>query len=612
MANYLSDSFTGSNGAAWNSSNWTVTSGGTATIQDNKGQMAPSSGSPIVIATVPTIPADFSFTGQLELSTNLALTTITYRFNSAGTIGYRLLILYDTILLYSDNAGSGSTLIGYAGGLRYQYDAYILSYGSGSGTPLPTAGSLLAWDDDQSGQSQGVVEGSFPRTGTSTTGTVRVVTSSHNGGPNTNPVNGSTGVYLLPPTKWQATNVAWTDFYIVNFRLEVSGTSHKFRFWPKYDASGAIATEPTTWTFNLTDTVSTTQTNPIEIKYSDPAQVAGFLDNVSIDSVAASADKTVTSGVSVGVTAVSTVRPEPSAATRIQVGAATRSQPTISVTVGTLASVGVLARAQPTVLSDVTTTSGVSVGAITVSTVRPELSVASRAQVGVGAVAQPSITASVATLAGAGVVARTQPTISVSVSAVAGVGVATNTQLGVSGDVTVTSGLSIGAATRSQPTISVNVVTVAVAGTASTSQAQVSISVASLTAVGVGASSLVSAVGDVTTTSAIGVGVRTGSTVRPEPTATASIPVGALGTSQPTISVTAASVTMAAAVLLAGAQIAVSTSSRVAVGAFTISSLPGGSIVVSFGPLILFLSPAPISYAHPATIQYREPRTVRT
>ena len=592
MTNYISDSFTGTNGSAWNSSNWTVTSGGSTTIQGNKGQMAPSTSAPIVIATVPTIPADFTFTGQLELSTTSAQTVLKYRFNTAGTIGYRLILLYDTLLLYSDNAGSGSTLIGYAGGLRYAWDAYLLSYGFGTGTPLPTAGSILSIDDDNDNQIQAVVEGTFPLTGTSTTGSVRIVTSIQDGAPRTNPVNGSTGIFLLPYPKWQANSTSYTAFSIINFRLEVSGTSHKFRYWPKYDTTGALATEPATWTFNLTDTVSTTQTKPIEVKYSEPSQVAGFLDSVSIDSVAASNDKTVSSGVflgaatrsqptvttavatvaSVGVASASTVRPDLSVATQARVGAATRSQPTITVSVSAAAGVGVVTTTQLGVSSDVTTTSGMIVGAamrsqptITVSvgtvagvgvtaTSQPtaSVSVASVAGVGVTATSQPTITVSVASVAQVGAATRSQPTTSVSVATVAQVGAVTTAQLGVSGDVTTTSGMFVGIATRSQPTITISVGTVAGVGVVTTTQ--------------LGAS------GDITTTSGMFVGAST----RSQPTITVSVAtvagVGATASSQPTITVSVATVAGVGATASSQPTISISITTIAGVGALLQSS----------------------------------------
>ena len=95
-----------------------------------------------------------------------------------------------------------------------------------------------------------------------------------------------------------------------------------------------------------------------------------------------SGDKTVTSGIFVGVAAVSTVRPEPSAVTRTQVGVATRSQPTISVSVAAVAGVGVVTTSAVSASGDVTVTSGMFVGIATRS--------------------QPTISATVATLAVAG------------------------------------------------------------------------------------------------------------------------------------------------------------------------------------------------------------------
>ena len=287
MTNYITDTFTGSNGSAWNSSNWTVTSGGTTQIDNNKGQMAPSSGAAIVIEAVPTIPADFTFTGQVTTTFNNAQAVITYRFNAARTIGYRLIILGDTILLYSDNAGSGSTLIGYAGGLARAYDAHRVSFGSGAGTPTPTVGQRVQYDDDSGAQSGGVVE-AF--TGSSTSGSVTFVCYDSNGLPSvTTALGNGVSISKVPSVTWTASMTSLiASWNVINFRLEVSGTTHKFRYWRKYDNTGALATEPTTWTFNLTDTVSTTQAAKIEIKYSSPNLDPAYLDNVSIDSVAAS------------------------------------------------------------------------------------------------------------------------------------------------------------------------------------------------------------------------------------------------------------------------------------------------------------------------------------
>ena len=287
MANYLTDTFTGSNGSSWNSSNWTITSGGTCDQQSGRGRISPTTSAPVVVGVVPTVPADFTFTGQFELPLNSSQFVVHYRFNSGKTIGYRLIFLYDTILLYSDNGGT-STLIGYQGGLKLAYDGYAVSFASGAGTPTPVAGQFVQYDDDSGSQSQGVVDTFI---GSSSTGTVRFICYNSQGLPSiTTAFGNGTSIAKIPSVTWTASmNSIINGFSLFNFRLEVSGTTHKFRYWRKYDASGAIATEPSTWTFNLTDTVSTTQVAPIELKFSDPGgATSGFLDNVSIDSVASS------------------------------------------------------------------------------------------------------------------------------------------------------------------------------------------------------------------------------------------------------------------------------------------------------------------------------------
>ena len=181
---YLSDTFTGTNGASWNSSNWTM-QGGTQTIQGNRGEMlTPGGYGNSIIDVVPTIPANFSFTGQVQFASANSTFAIEYRNN--GTDYYRAFVTPTELVVYST---PWSTIVAFA-----------------------------------------------------------------------------------------SISTSLTD--LVNFRLEVDGTSHKMRFWLNSDP------EPSTWNINATNSVTTaTPTVPMRLFYGDPNSVTGYLDNVSVTSV---------------------------------------------------------------------------------------------------------------------------------------------------------------------------------------------------------------------------------------------------------------------------------------------------------------------------------------
>ena len=188
VTTYLSDTFTGSNGSSWNSSNWTM-QGGTQTIQGNRGAMlTPGGYGNSIIDVVPTIPANFSFAGQVQFASANSTFAIEYRNN--GTDYYRAFVTPTELVIYS--------------------------------TPWAT---IVAF---------------------------------------------------------ASISTSLTD--LVNFRLEVDGTSHKMRFWLNSDP------EPSTWNINATNSVTTaTPTVPMRLFYGDPNAVTGYLDNVSITSVGGAA-----------------------------------------------------------------------------------------------------------------------------------------------------------------------------------------------------------------------------------------------------------------------------------------------------------------------------------
>ena len=159
------------------------------------------------------------------------------------------------------------------------------------------------------------------------------------------------------------------------------------------------------------------------------------------------------------------------------------------------------------------------------------------------------------------------------------------------GDVTVSAGVFVGVATVSTVRPEPSAVARTQVGAATRSQPTITISVATVAGVGVVTTSAVSASGDVTVTSGVFVGVAT--------------------RSQPTITASVATLAVAGALLRSGgAQVTFSTTSRGIVGVVTIAT-PGGEVVVSFGPLITFRSPRAVVYDEPSTTRYREPRTVQ-
>ena len=545
---YLSDTFTGTNGASWNSSNWT-TQNGTQTIQGNRGAMlTPGGFGNCIIDVVPTIPANFSFAGQIQFPSSGSTFAIEYRNN--GTDYYRAYVTPSELIIYS--------------------------------TPFPTIAGFAS------------------------------------------------------------ISTSLSD--LVNFRLDVNGTSHKLRFWLNSDP------EPSTWNVDITNTVTTAApTQPMRVYFGDPNAVTGYLDNVSVTSggsadssvasasgvgavtrstiqpepsvvsrtqvgavtrsaVSAAADFTVVSTSRVGAVARSTIQPEPSATTRSAVGVVTESQVSVAISVTAVAAVGAAGSSQPTITATVATRSGIGaaatslpsasvsvntiteVGAVTLSTlgVSGDVTATCRVSVGASTRSQPTITASVATVTGVGAATRSQPTITASVATVTGVGAATRSEPTITASVaTVT---DVGAATCSQPTITVSVATVTGVGAATRSQPTITVSIATVASVGVVTSSLVSASGDVTVTSGMFVGV----TTRGQPTITASVATIAL-----------------AGVLLqsGGAQVRFSTTSRGTVGVVTITT-PGGEVVISFGPLVTFRSPSAVRFNQPDVVTFREPRTV--
>ena len=518
MPTLLTDTFTGANGAAWNSSNWTMYDG-TQTIQGNRGQISHGGYSAgtgnAQIEVVPNIPANFSFTGQVQLTSSSSLFSIEYRNN--GSDYYQMWIQPSIVSIYQTpwpillGSSSISTTTSDVINFRLEVDG--------------NSHKLRIWLNSASEPSTWDISATSS-TSTTTTVPMRLRVGDPNPviayldnvsitsntlvkypAANSGGVSSYASQYATPETAYSAASTgaanfgASTAFPFIGQTMEYDPSedlynSFCYETFLEFDTSGGGTVDSATLKLWLNADYSTTDFTvqvyafdygasivpslPPSGDWQNPTQLSaltpllGSLNTSGIGSAGAKIITLSTSAVNLsGPTRLIVVSNRtrsgtlPSNDEYIQITLAnsvleyTTTGPT---GVDGLTEVGAVTRSQPSI--SVSAAARAQIGVSTRSTVQPEPSVSSVAKVGASTRSALSVSNDVTVDARTqvGVSTRSQPTITVSIETATRVGVSTRST--VRPEPSVASVSEIGVSTRSQPTITVSVPTMAKVGAA--------------------------------------------------------------------------------------------------------------------------------------------------